>query len=229
MKRLIISALVACSTMPAFAAYYIAGDFNSWNVTGLEMTETSSGSGIYKATIQADAGRHEFKITVGSWATNWPAANSWAIINDTGLVDVTFNTNVVEDGWLTKQYRIGLNYVPDLTWSVAGGFNGWNNDDAATVMTNLGGGIYYYELNLAAGNQEFKAVVKGTSTWDSISTDNRSVGTANIAMNLAAPTKVGLWVDTLGGTVKYEAVPEPATMIALSAGLGALVLRRRKR
>lgn len=227
MKKLIFSALVACATLPAFGAYYIAGDFNGWSATGLLMNETSSGSGIYEATIQAAAGRHEFKVTVGDWAMNWPAANSWAIINDSGSVKVTFNTNEVNDGWLTKQYRIGLDYVPSMAWSVAGGFNGWNNDDAATVMTDLGGGIYYSELTLGAGEQKFKAVVKGS--WDSISIDNRSVGSSDITMNLASDSKVGLWVNTLDGTVKYGVVPEPATMIALGTGLGALILRRRKK
>ena len=228
MKKLLISALVACGAMQAFGAYYIAGDFQGWDPGSTQLTETSSGSGIYSIDLSnLTSGKHEFKITVGSWAVNWPAANSWLFADSTGNITVSFNTNLVSDGWLTEQYRIGLNYVPSMAWSVAGGFNGWNNNDDATMMTDLGGGKYYYELNLAAGEQNFKPVIKGS--WDSISIDNRSVGTSNITMNLAAPTKVGLWVDTLGGTVKYGAVPEPATMIALGAGLAALAARRRRK
>ncbi|MBM4104549.1 MAG: hypothetical protein FJ263_11005 [Planctomycetes bacterium] len=129
---------------------------------------------------------------------NYPSANSWFIADASGNVTITFNTNTVSDGWLPAQYRIGVSNNPS-TWTIAGSFQGWSNNNAATAMTSLGGGIYRLSQTLATGEHWFKSVVTGS--WDSISSDGRSVNTANMPLTLAADSIVDFYVNTLSGTI----------------------------
>jgi hypothetical protein len=217
---------VAGLVTSANAAYYVAGDFNGWNPAGNAMTETVAGSGIWTVDLSNVAGRHEFKVTIGDWSTNYPASNSWLYGDASGSVTVTFNTNIVSDGWDPAQYRIGLS--TPLSWTIAGGFQGWDNANPATAMTPMGGGLYMFSTTLPAGYYEFKPVVTGT--WDSLAADGRTGNTANMSVTTTAGFEVvNFYVDDLNGAVRVEVVPEPATMSLLA--LGSLVLtsiRRRK-
>jgi len=192
MRKVLTLILLAVVGMvaPVNAAYYVAGDFNGWNAAGNLMTDNLDGT--YSVSLTGiSAGRHEFKVTNGTWSVNYPSANSWFIADASGKVTITFNANIVSDGWLPAQYRIGVSNNPS-TWTIAGSFQGWNNSNPATAMTSLGGGIYRYSQALSASvtPYEFKSVVTGS--WDSISSDGRSVNTANMLLTLAADTVVDI-------------------------------------
>ncbi len=209
---------------PAGAAYYLAGEFNGWTSDGQLMTD--NGDGTYTATI-TDLGagaRYEFKVTDGTWDWSHPGPNSWLFADAAGQVTVTFNENVISDGWNPTQYRIGLSTDPGA-WTIAGSFQGWDNANPATAMTSIGGGIYMLSQTLDPGDYYWKAVVTGS--WDSISWDARSVGTSDTYLQITETSEVNFYVDAFAGTIKAEVVPEPATMALL--GLGSVVLLRRKK
>ena len=211
--------------VPVNADRYVAGDFNGWTSNGNLMTDNLDGT--FSVSLSGiDVGRHEFKITDGTWDWNYPGANSWLYTDAAGDITITFNTNTVSDGWKIEQYRIGLNTDPG-SWTIAGSFQGWDNANPATAMTSLGGGIYLFSQTLAAGEYWFKPVVTGTSTWDSIAENGRSVGTDNMYLNLSSDSTVNIYVDALGGVVRTEVIPEPATMILL--GIGSLFMARRRK
>jgi hypothetical protein len=223
-KRLLIAAALAVA-FPVLAQttpLYVAGDFNSWNAAGNVMTEV--GSGIWQVGLSGlSAGRHEFKITQGDWSWNYPGPNSWLYAPGDGNITVTFDMNTYADGWSSTSQRIGLSVDPG-SWTAAGGFQGWNN--AEGNMTALGGGIYRYTLS-TPGSYEWKAVATGS--WDSISWDNRSVGTANWSFTVGAGEAANLYVDAFKGVAKVEIVPEPSTLAIFGlSGLAMLVAARKR-
>jgi hypothetical protein len=233
MKKLLIVTAALAVSLTAFGQltpYYLAGDFNSWNAAGNVMTETFAGSGIWQVSLTGlSTGRHEFKVTEGDWDWNYPGANSWLYTDVSGNVTITYDVNTYADGWSTTSQRIGLNVDPG-TWTAVGDFQGWNNADPGTAMTALGGGIYQYTLT-TVGSWNWKPVVTGTPTWDSISWDNRSVGTANWAFTINAGEEANLYVNSLAGTAKVEivAVPEPSTLaLCALSGLAMLMVARKK-
>ena len=237
MKKFLAIVATASLALSALAAapYYIAGDFNGWNAAGNLMTETFSGSGIWQATLNTGTGRHEFKVTDGTWNWNYPGPNSWLYADSGGNVTITYDVNTYADGWSATSQRIGLSTDPG-SWTATGNFqvaagegSDWNN--AAGNMTAVGGGIYKYTLTVP-GTWDWKPVVTGTPTWDSISWDNRSVGTANWQFTLAAGDQANLYVNAFAGTAKVEIVPipEPSALALLGCGVAAGLcwLRRRQ-
>jgi hypothetical protein len=221
-KMLVITAVFTALVLPALAQtlpYYIAGDFNGWSANGNVMTETSPGSGIWQVNLTGvSAGRHEFKVTEGDWSWSFPGPNSWLYAPGSGNIMITYDVNTYADGWSATSQRIGLNADPG-TWTAVGDWQGWNNADPTTAMAALGGGIYEYSIS-TPGSYNWKACVTGS--WDSISWDNRSVGTANWAFTVNSGEQANLYVDAFKGVARVDIVPEPSTLAVL--GLSSLVM-----
>ena len=233
MKKQYIALLTAGAlALPALAQtnYYVAGDFNGWNAAGNLMTMTSPG--IFQVSLTSiGSGRHEFKVTDGTWGWNFPGPNSWLYTDGSGNITISYDANTYADGWSSASQRIGLNVDPG-SWTAAGNFqvaagegSDWNN--AAGNMTALGGGIYKYTLSVP-GTWDWKAVVTGS--WDSISWDNRSVGTANWQFTVNPGEVANLYVNAFAGTAMITIIPEPSTLTLLGCGLAAgfCWLRRRQ-
>jgi len=223
MKALVAGLALALLVTPALADYYVAGDFNvAWDPAnaGYQMTETFPGSEIYTLDLAGETpGRHEFKITDGTWGWTQPSANSWLVDDGDGNVTVTFDNNTYADGWSPTWGRLGVNEDPGA-WTAVGDFVSelggadWNNADPFGAMTPMGGGIYSLTAVLPAGHYMWKAVVTGS--WDSISWDARSVNTANWEFDVDAVNNTAiLQVNALAGTVRIDVVPEPASLLGL--------------
>ncbi len=194
----LIVLVVIVLAAPVNAAYHIAGSFNEWNPAGQLMTDNSDGT--YSATVTGlTAGeRYEFKVTDGTWDTNYPPANSWLFADGSGEATITFNENILSDGWEPTQYRIGVSTDPG-TWSIVGDLNGWDNADPTLAMTSLGDGIYKVSKTFSAGSYWWKAV--RTGSWDAIGGDGRTVDASNISLTTTPGEVVDFYVDAFAGTV----------------------------
>jgi hypothetical protein len=205
MKKELFAGILAAFVGLSFsvrADYYVAAEFNGWASDGQLMIDKGDGTYTAKVVGLVPNARYEFKITQGTWDWTFPSDNSWFFADEAGEVTITFNTNNVSDGWLPSQNRISLSTDPG-NWTIAGSFQGWDNANPATAMTPLGAGFYRLIWPLSSGTYEWKAVVTGS--WDSISTDTRSINTANASLLVAPGQKeVKFYVDALTGVVGID-------------------------
>lgn len=237
MKTLLSAlAVVVLIAAPAHADFFSPGTPNGWDFN-VGMTETFAGSGIWEYSWTGQAANNRELFDILSEGGNWdskvhPAGNQWAYSDGSGAGTLILDTNTYNDGWLPDTNRVKVTNEPNTNWTAAGSFQSqvaggdWDNTNAATAMTDQGGGIFKFEATLAPGDYAWKPVVTGS--WDSISTNSRNVNSDNINFTTDATNNhVEMWVDVLNGTVKTVITPEPATLALL--GFGALALIRRRR
>lgn len=201
------------------ATPHLIGPWAGWDPTNPAYLMTDNGDGTFEYTLtDADPGMapdsfYNFKITDGTgWGGSFPGADSWLYSDGDSSCTVTYNTNIIEDGWSPNIFRLQLTTDPG-TWTAAGNFQSevggsdWDNGSLVTAMVHQGGGIYLYEnTGLTAGTWQWKAVVTGS--WSSISWDGRSVNTQNMSFEIGSEADVfQLWVDSFNGVVKVVIIP----------------------
>ena len=240
-RSLLFAAVISTLIIPAIPTLggtistpFVAGSMDGWaGPNSYQMTETAPGSDIWTTTIGglSPNGRYEWKVTDGTWDVSIPGPNSWLFADGAGDITITYDGNSYSDGWSTSVDRLGLSTDPG-TWTAVGnwqnqiGGGDWDNANPNTAMNSLGGGIYEFSATLAPGDYLWKAVVSGS--WDSISWDQRSVGTADWAFSIDAINSTATFrVDSLNGVAQIL-VPEPAAISLAGLGLMALLARRRR-
>ena len=199
-------------------AYYVAG---SAGLCGVEWDPGAAANkmadadkdGIYTITYtNVAAGNYEFKVTDGTWDNSWGQnggnANYKLTVAEAGTtVEIRFNLN-------TKQPEAVINGLePDppaplpTGFFVAGTMNGWNQQDAAYLMTEVDG-IYTITFAVTAGNHALKVT---DGTWDNSWGGDGADGNYEFIMEADGEITVtfdGTTVTVIGGVVP-EPSPEP--------------------
>lgn len=202
-KILFILCMVASATALYSQTYYVAGDFQGWKADSTLMYDNGtngdavSGDGIYSRTlVVATTGSHGWKVTNGTFATTWPANDSWfATTTANQVVLFTFNTNTVNDIFLPNKNIVCTNETKPTSivaigdWqSKAGETGNWMNGSTITVMHDdgldgdfkAGDGIYTIHIStLPAGTWSGRPVKSGD--WPGWGTDGRSQNPSNMS------------------------------------------------
>jgi hypothetical protein len=179
---------MAPESASAASPWYVRGDFNGWGTTDPMYDDGTHGDlvpddGIFSAVITVTtAGRSEWKVATADWSQSYPSANSWistTVASQT--VRFTFDSNTYSDGWLPATNIVNAN--DNLSdWTAVGDWQGWDNANPATVMTDIGFGRYFLAYAVpTAGSHEYKAV--RTGSWDALGADNRSVNAVTISFD----------------------------------------------
>ncbi len=155
-------------------SYCVAGDWQSeaggvsdWVPNANPMTADGDGTYSLNATIST-TGDYEFKVTVCSWDTTFPPGgnNSW-FTTTTPNQQITFHfdpTTVAGTYPESNAVAVTGDTHPEA-WTAVGNWQGWNNANPATAMTDKGGGIYelvYYVPT--ASTYDWK--ITRTGAWD---------------------------------------------------------------
>ncbi|MCX7844307.1 MAG: glycogen-binding domain-containing protein [Candidatus Bipolaricaulota bacterium] len=161
----------------------VAGSFDGWN-PGDPATEMryNPATGEWSVTLYLTPGGHQYKYVINGW---WPFNMQTDHPVTGGPVDPDLGDwylNYVEDGLggknavrvvrdpcnLTNMVPVTFRYIPAAgetvtSVNVAGDFDGWNPNDAATAMTyDPVKGEWSVTLNLAPGPHQYKYVINGS-------------------------------------------------------------------
>ena len=171
LSLLLVAAMLLCY-LPAgvFAAesgYFVAGTpglcGSEWNNADPNNRMELNADGLYEKTYaDVPAGKHEFKVTDGTWDNCWPGSNYVFTTTEVTDVTITFNAD-------TKDVKVILGgQVIEVPYYVAGVAElcgvAWDPGHAANKMTLASDGLYKKTFEkVPAGTYEFKIT---DGTWD---------------------------------------------------------------
>ena len=174
---LLVAALMCAGAMAA--TYTVAGSQevlgSNWSTTDTDndMTLVDDVYQLVKENLTLGASTYEYKVVQDhAWANAWPSSNAKLTIAEDGVYDVTFTFNESTKAVNAVAEKKGSavvekHYLVVGEESVVNGA-GWNNDNAANLMTSTDEGLTYKltieNLTLQAKNYEYKIVEKGTWT-----------------------------------------------------------------
>ncbi|HEX7972969.1 MAG TPA: choice-of-anchor X domain-containing protein, partial [Anaerolineales bacterium] len=200
----VAAARPAASFAPAAPVvnWCLAGSLNGWNNASTPLYDDGTHGDLFKGdgmfsidyTIAA-AGRNEWKIVeCGNWNNAYPAANAWVNTSAANqVVKFTFDTNDhSQDAGLAllpaKNIVNAWDSLP-ASFTAVGDFQGWNNADPATALTDLGHGLYRLAYAISAPGS-YIGKVTTTGAWDAFGGDGRSTDAQNISFATTAANEV---------------------------------------
>ena len=214
----IIQSPIQSANHLASVDWCVAGDLNGWNNTANPMFDDGTngdliaGDGVHSLAIAVPtAGFSGWKVVeCGNWDNDYPGENSWLITNNLDqLVTFTFDTNdySLNAGMALLPASNIVNAIGDYlptSFTAVGDFQGWNNTDLTTLMTDMGNGFYRLVYTIpSAGSYLGKAVI--TNTWNGFGADGRSSDAANISFTTTEPNQdVVFLLDSFSGRMLIE-------------------------
>jgi hypothetical protein len=166
LTMLAVAAMVTASVSTSQAQpYYLAGGYNGWNANNPDYI-MSGGPTAYNYTVTngTPASFWEFKVTTLNFGTAYPPGNCKTRYNSGGTNIIRFYPGTIVDGWSPIANRVGYDDPGNISWELAGDFNGWNGGDS---LINLGSGLYSNSVSIAtAGTHAFK--FRSTGTWSEL-------------------------------------------------------------
>ena len=235
--------------------YIVAGTAglcgSEWTAGDTANAMSKNADGTYSITFTGiAAGKHEFKVTDGSWTNSWPGANYALDLTEAADVTITFNpsdksvnvSTTGSTGGSNNQQGTSGNPAPaDGVYIVAGtaGLCGaeWSTTEIANTMEKNADGTYSLTFSdVPSGNHEFK-VTQGDWNMQAWPNDNYKFGvvaTCNVTItfnpadgsvivtgvNVTGPIEGGAQGGNEGGNNSGSSAPSDGTYII--AGTGAL-------
>jgi hypothetical protein len=229
---LVIGLLLISSLSFAQGELNLAGDVETllgfaadWDPADVatDLTETSSGSGIYSISGTSSAtGTYQYKITLDhAWDTSYPGSNVNVDLENGVAITFYIDTNAVT-GWYPESNAV---YDTDLashtTWQAVGGFNGWDNNDPTNLLNDTGvdgdatggDGIYTKHVIItAAGTNEAKITETGDWVYQ-FGSDGIGSNSGNVSFDTTvADEQVRFECNVNDGRMRI--VPEGVTPVA---------------
>jgi uncharacterized repeat protein (TIGR01451 family) len=203
---LVVSAPWAAAAPP----YFLKGDFNAWGISD-PMIETYPGSHIYTAPYMfGEAGRHEWKASDEGWSEYWPGSgNSWMYATGGNQANNFYlDQNSYDDGWWPQTNIVSTDATPPTAWTAVGDWQGWDIGNAATAMTDVGGGIYSLVYDIAVpATYQYKAV--NTGSWDAVGADGIGVNANTLLFTTTVPSQpVRFKVNPAAGRIRVDVLDE---------------------
>jgi len=208
------------TTQLAAVNWCVAGDLNGWNNSANPMFDDGStgdliaGDGVYSLAIAIPtAGTSYWKaVECGNWGLNYPSGNSWVT---TTVADqlVIFTLDTIDYSANAGMALLPASNIVNVTgddlptsYTAVGDFQGWNNADPATLMTDLGKGFYRLVYTVPGiGSYIGKAVATGS--WNGFGGDGRSSDAANISFTTTeADQQMVFLLDAYSGRMLIEPV-----------------------
>lgn len=210
---------VLAMTASAAGDYYVAGTEGlcgvGWDPGAAANKMTANGDGTYSKVFEnVPAGTHEFKITAGSWDTNWgdggQNGGNWVFKLDNACdVKITFDPAT---GLATVEADAqGEVSAPEIkVMCLKGeGVDGldWNIENESIAMTKASEGVYKYTFkNLSDVSFEFKFAANGNwtdynfgGTYTNSGEETEAVwNSSNIVVNVTGTADVTIKLDLTG-------------------------------
>jgi len=195
-----------------------AGELNGWNNSSTPMFDDGTngdfitGDGVYSLAMSISTpGTYLWKaVGCGNWGLAYPSSNSWfstSVVDQ--MITFTFDTNdySANAGMTLFPATNIVNVTGDTlptSFTAIGKFQGWDNTNPDSLMTNIGNGFYRLVYTVAEiGPNSGRVVATGTNY--SFGVDGRSVGTINFTFTTTeADQDVVFLLDTYTGRMLVE-------------------------
>lgn len=209
----VVILLAAFNSLSRAQPFYLAGSFNGWNASSpdYEMSPASPGY-VYIITNGTPGAFHDFKVATLNFGSSYPPGNARGKFNAGGTNIIHFYPGSTIDGWLPLSDRVGYEDPGNVSWEVAGDFNGWSGGPG-NQLNSVGNGLYSNSIVIpTAGSHDCK--FRSSGTWnDLIIGTTFENGGNNITFSTTnSPQTVKFQLDlSKGRWVVGDLAPAPVT------------------